>query len=108
MRALFGIAGAPIAGRPAMLRVRLSATEARVPVFELFSAQGRSIQRLALERVEEDEFVGEIELPSSAFRIGVSGTTADGVRYQRMIRRPYRAESVEVVAAGPRRGPGWC
>ena len=38
---LFRIAGAPIAGRPAMLRVRLSEPEERRPVFELFSAKGR-------------------------------------------------------------------
>ena len=94
---LFPITGSPIAGRPAMLRVALSEPEERLPVFELFSAQGRPIQRVTLDRVGDDEFVGEIELPSSPFRVGVSGTNADGVRYQRMIGRMYRAESVEVV-----------
>ena len=95
---LFPIDGSPIAGRPAMLRVTLSEPEERVPVFELFSAQGRAIQRVTLDRVADDEFVGEIELPSSPFRVGVSGTNADGIRYQRMVGRMYRAESVEVVS----------
>ena len=87
----FRIAGSPIAGRPAMLRVTLSEPEERVSVFELFSAQGRPIQRVTLDRVADDEFVGEIELPSSPFRVGVSGTNADGLRYQRMTGRMYHA-----------------
>jgi hypothetical protein len=97
---LFPIDGSPIAGRPAILRVAWSEPDERMPVFELFSAQGRPIQRVTLDRVGDDEFVGEIELPSSPFRVGVSGTTADGPRYQRMTGRMYRPESVEVVAPG--------
>jgi len=63
---LFPIIGSPIAGRPAILRVALTEPEERLPVFELFSSEGRPIQRVTLDRVEEDEFVGEIELPASA------------------------------------------
>jgi hypothetical protein len=66
-------------------------------VFELFSAQGRSIQRVPLDQVADDEFVGEIALPSVPFRVGISGADADGGRYQRVDRRLFRAESVEVV-----------
>jgi hypothetical protein len=95
---LFRIAGSPIAGRPAVLRIALSEPEERLPVFELFSAQGRSIRRVALERVGNDEFVGEIDLPDVPFRVGVSGTDPEGSRYQRMVGRIFRAETVEVVA----------
>jgi hypothetical protein len=94
---LFRISGSPIAGRPAMLRIALSEPEERLPVFELISAQGRPIQRVALERVGDDEFIDEIELPNVPFRVGVSGTDPDGVRYQRVIGRLFHAESVEVV-----------
>ena len=97
---LLPIAGSPIAGRPAMLRVTLSEPEERPPVFELFSTQGRSIKRVTLDRVANEEFVGEIDLPSSPFRVGVSGTTEDGLRHQRMTGRMYRSESAEVVAPG--------
>ena len=95
---LFPINGSPIAGRPATLRIALSEPDARLPEFELFSAQGRSIQRIALERVGDDEFVGEIALPAVPFRVGVRGTDADGGRYQRMTGRMFHAETVEVVA----------
>jgi von Willebrand factor A domain-containing protein 7 len=94
---LFRINGSPIAGRPGILRIALSDPEERPPVFELFSAQGRSIQRVLLDQVADDEFVGEIALPSVPFRVGISATDADGGRYQRVNRRLFRAESVEVV-----------
>jgi hypothetical protein len=94
---LFRISGSPIAGRPAMLRIALSNPEEGLPVFELISLQGRRIQRVALERVGDDEFVGEIELPRVAFRVGVSGTDPDGLRYQRVTGRSFHAASVEVV-----------
>ncbi len=94
---LFRINGSPIAGRPATLRIALSEPEEQVPVFELFSAQGRSIQRVTLERVADDEFVGEIELPKVPFRVGVRGPDADGDRYQRMSGRMFRGEPIEVL-----------
>jgi hypothetical protein len=94
---LLRISGSPIAGRPAMIRIALADAEERVPVFELFSAQGGPLQRVALDRVGDEEFVGEIELPSVPFRIGVSGAGADGARYQRIDRRLFRAELVELV-----------
>ena len=97
---LFPINGSPIAGRLATLRVAWSEPAGRMPVFELFSAQGRAIQRVTLDRVGDEEFVGEIDLPSSPFRVGVSGTTAEGLRYQRVTGRMFRPESVEVVPPG--------
>jgi hypothetical protein len=92
----FRINGSPIVGRPATLRIALSEPEESVPVFELFSAQGRSIQRVALQRVGDDEFIGEIDLPNVPFRVGVRGSDADG-QYQRMTGRLFRSETLEVV-----------
>ena len=80
-----------------MLRIALAEPEQRAPVFELFSAQGRSIQRVALDQVGDDEYVGQIELPSVPFRVGINIADADGGRCQRVVRRLFRAESVEVV-----------
>jgi len=94
---LFRINGSPIAGRPATLRIALSEPEEPLPVFELFSAQGRSIARVALDKVGDDEFVGEIELPKVPFRVGVRGADPDGDRYQRMSGRMFHGETVEVV-----------
>ena len=94
---LFRINGSPIAGQPGILRIALSGPEEQPPVFELFSAQGRSIEHVPLDQVGDEEFVGEIALPSMPFRVGISGTDADGGRYQRVDRRLFRAESVEVV-----------
>lgn len=95
---LFRIHGMPIAGRPAMLRVRLDEADVRTPSFLLLSVQGLTIQRLSLERLDDDEFVGEITLPSVPFRVAVAGTDAAGTAYQRIHKSLFRAESIEVVA----------
>jgi hypothetical protein len=94
---LFPIHGMPIAGRPAMLRVRLSEPEWKSPSFLLISSQGREIQRLALDRLDADEFAGELTLPAVPFRVAVAGTDEHGAPYQRLHRGLFRAESVEVV-----------
>ena len=104
---LFRIQGRPLAGRPATLRVRLSGPEVTTPQFVLISAQGQPLQRIELARVDEDEFVGTIDLPEVAFRVAVTGVDADGASYQRVYRAPFRGElvqiepgSVDTVAAG--------
>ena len=94
---LFPISGLPIAGQPATLRVELSEPDPQKPRFVLFSSQGRVIQPLDLDRVSDDEYVGAVALPHVPFRVGIEGG-ADGGRYQRVDRRLFRAESVEVVA----------
>jgi hypothetical protein len=93
---LFKISGLPIAGQPATLRVELSEPDPQQPRFVLFSSQGRVIQQLDLDQVSDDEYVGPVALPHVPFRIGIEGS-ADGGRYQRVDRRLFRAESVEVV-----------
>ena len=94
---LFRIHGQPIVGRPAMLQVRLGQPAGRTPGFVLLSSQGRHIQRVELDRVEDDEFVGEIDLPPVPFRVGITGTDDTGAPYQRVDKALWRAESVEIV-----------
>ena len=96
---LFKIQGMPLAGRPATLRVRLTQPEPATPEFTLLSSQGRPLDKVTLNRVDDEEFVGEINLPAVPFRVAVSGTDAAGVRYQRVDRGLFRGETVEVVAA---------
>lgn len=99
---LFRIHGMPIAGRPAMLRVRLDEPEAVPPSFVLLSIGGRQIRRVTLQRlVADDEFVGEIALPDVPFRVAVTGTDAAGVPYQRLHKGLFRAESLEVIPDAP-------
>ena len=94
---LFQINGMPIAGRPAILRVRLSEPAIRIPDFVLLSSQGRPIQRVQLDRVEASEYVGEIDLPTLLFRVAITGTDERGVSYQRLDAKLMRGESVEVL-----------
>ena len=94
---LFAIHGMPIAGRPAILRVRLSEPERRAPDFLLLSSQGRQIQRVVLNQVDAEEFAGEIRLPDVPFRVAVAGIDDSGATYQRILGPLFRAESVEVV-----------
>lgn len=94
---LFRIHGMPIAGRPAVLRVRLDEPEAVPPSFVLLSIGGRPIRRVTLERLADDEFAGEIVLPDVPFRVAIAGTDAAGVPYQRLHKGLFRAESLEVI-----------
>ena len=68
----------------------------RAPDFFLLSNQGRPIQRVELGRVDADEYVGEIDLPTSPFRVAITGTDERGVSYQRVDAKLLRGESVEV------------
>ena len=64
--------------------------------FSAPSTFGGVIPTPALDRIGNDEFVGEIALPTVPFRVGVSGIDADGGRYQRLTGRMFRGETVEV------------
>ena len=96
---LFKMDGMPLRGRPAMLRVRLTEPVAATPEFILLSRQGRPLGQVTLARVDDEEFVGEMELPAVPFRVAVAGTDDAGARYQRVDQRLFRGETVEVVAA---------
>ena len=96
---LFKLEGQPVAGRPAMLRVRLSEADAdaKAPVFTLLSSQGKPIRTLDLSPTDEREFVGEIALPTQAFRVALTSLEGAGTHVQRVHARLFRAELLEVV-----------
>ncbi len=96
---LFKMEGQPVAGRPAMLRVRLSdpVTDTKAPVFTLLSSQGKPISTVDLAPVDDREFVGPIDLPTQAFRVAVTSLDGAGTNVQRVHARLFRAELIEVV-----------
>jgi von Willebrand factor A domain-containing protein 7 len=100
---LFKMEGRPVAGRPAMLRVRLSDSnaDAKAPVFTLLSSQGKPIRTLDLAPVDDREFVGPIDLPTLAFRVAVTSLDGAGTNVQRVHARLFRAEPIEVVPGAP-------
>lgn len=96
---LFKVEGQPVAGRPAMLRVRLSEADAdaKAPVFTLLSSHGEPIRTLDLLPTDEREFVGEIALPTQEFRVALTSLEGAGTHVQRVHARLFRAELLEVV-----------
>jgi hypothetical protein len=100
---LFRIAGQPVSGRPAMLRVSLSAEESKTADFHLVSERGKAIQELKLHAINADrnfmELQGDVELPATPFRIAVIGRDSHGGTYQRFYAPLFHAESVEVAPA---------
>ena len=94
---LFPIHGMPIAGRRATLRVALSEPQPQSPDFQLISSEGKVLATVTLNRVDAEEFVGEIALPRVPFRVAVAGTDDTGTPYRRVHAPLFRAESVEVV-----------
>ena len=100
---LFKVEGQPVAGRPAMLRVRLSEADAdaKAPVFTLLSSHGKPIRTLDLSPTDEREFVGEIALPAQTFRVALTSLESAGTHVQRVHARLFRAELIEVVPGAP-------
>jgi hypothetical protein len=98
---LFKIAGQPVSGTPATLRVSLSAKEAKSTVFRLVSERGDTIQEVQLHADSPDreflEFLGTLELPKDPFRVAVNGRDTKGRSYQRFFPALFHAETVEVL-----------
>ena len=98
---LFKIAGQPVSGTPATLRVSLSAREAKSTVFRLVSERGDTIQEVQLHADSADReflaFLGTLDLPKDAFRVAVNGRDGKGRSYQRFFPALFHAETVEVL-----------
>ena len=95
---LFGIAGQPVVGRPATLRVRLDKKYPAKPVFTLISAEGQQIATVALAESGDAEFVGAVDLPREPFRVVASAVDGSGDSIQRVHAPVFRAERVELQA----------
>jgi hypothetical protein len=97
------VRGQPVAGRPAILRARVTREEAADATFDLVSMSGGRLQAIELSPVmassTEEEYVGEIaNLPSVPFRVRVSGRDRTGAVYQRVSRPAFHAATVDLVA----------
>jgi hypothetical protein len=96
---LFPIQGQPLANKPATLRTRMFDSVSS-PRFALVSLEGTVLREVDLEKVDDEEFVGPIELPSQGFRVAAMGTDPAGLSYQRLYAPVFRAASVELSVAG--------
>ena len=94
---LFRIAGQPIAGEPATLRVVMTDEEVKSSQFSFVSMQGDTLGEVNLGAEGDHEFGGSVTLPGEPFRAAVTGLDATGAPYQRLHAGLFRAESVEVT-----------
>jgi hypothetical protein len=90
------IQGQPIAGRPAMLRVRLSSS-IQNPTFQLVSLDASTLQTIELQSRNAEEFVGTTNLPAEPFRVVATGRDESGGIVQRVWAGLFHAEAIEVV-----------
>ena len=93
---LFRIEGQPIAGRPAMLRVRLSSA-AKNPTFGMVSVDAHLLQTVNLKPIGDEEFVGRVTLPDEPFRVVVTGLDESGAQFQRIFAALFHAAVIEVI-----------
>ncbi len=98
---LFKIQGQPIVGETATLQASLSATDAKTTEFTLVSERGDPLQKLRMKVTDPDreflEVTGDVQLPSVAFRLAVTGRDTKGTQYQRFYAPLFHAESVQVI-----------
>jgi hypothetical protein len=95
---LMRIDGRPMASRPAMLQINVSASGAKTVEWRLMSMQGRLLQRVALQNIGREEFAGPIDLPPDFFRLVMSGVDDSDRPYQRLFATAFRGELVELSA----------
>jgi len=92
------IAGQPVSGT-GMGRANVFGAAAAA-AFELVGEDGATLGPIALGRgapnAAEDEFVGNIALPSVPFRVSVSGRDTSGFAFRRLFPTLFRAQSVRV------------
>jgi hypothetical protein len=97
---LFKIQGYPVAGRSATLRVRLSSAS-KTPAFTLVSQTAQRLQTLTLESVgsnsDNEEFVGNVTLPTEPFRVAASGLDGAGSPWRRVYSALFHAATIEVI-----------
>lgn len=96
----FRISGQPVAGEPAMLRVELSGKTRKVS-FHLISPEAAILQPVAMKidsaGSDEGEYLGELRLPATAFRLAVTGEDENGQPFERVFSPLFHAERVEVT-----------
>jgi hypothetical protein len=100
----FRIAGQPVAGEPAMLRVELSGKTRNVQ-FHLISPEAKTLQPVTMKADSagsaESEYFGELRLPATPFRLAVTGEDESGHSFERVFSSLFHAETVEVTPLDP-------
>lgn len=96
----FRISGQPVAGEAAMLRVELSGKTRNVQ-FHLVSPEATTLQPVTLKADspgnDESEYLGELSLPATPFRLAVTGDDKSGHSFERVFSPLFHAETVEVT-----------
>jgi hypothetical protein len=96
----FRIPGQPVAGQPAILRVELSG-KTRIVGFHLISPETTTLQPLTMKTdssdSDESEYLGEVNLPATPFRLAVTGEDESGHPFERVFSPLFHAETVEVT-----------
>lgn len=96
----FRISGQPVADEPAMLRVELSGKTRNVR-FHLTSPEASTLQPVTLKTEsaggDEGEYLGELRLPATPFRLAVTGEDQSGHPFERVFSPLFHAETVEVT-----------
>jgi hypothetical protein len=99
----FRIPGQPLAGKPVNLRVNLSG-QTKSTEFSFVSEAGEVIKPFPMHLEDhsgdDQEFFGEVELPSQPFRIAVRGIDSKGGRFQRYNSPLFRAQTVSMAEIG--------
>ena len=100
----FRIPGQPVAGESAMLRVELSGKTRNVQ-FHLISPEAKTLQPVTLKAdsagSDESEYLGELSLPATPFRLAVTGEDESGHSFERVFSSLFHAETVEVTPLDP-------
>ncbi|HXH50475.1 MAG TPA: hypothetical protein VNM47_14120 [Terriglobia bacterium] len=100
----FRIPGQPVAGDPAMLRVELSGKTRNVQ-FHLVSPEAKTLQTVTMKAdsdgSDESEYLGELSLPESPFRLAVTGEDENGHPFERVFPSLFHRETVEVTPLDP-------
>lgn len=96
----FRISGQPVAGEPAMLRVELSGKTRNVR-FHLISPEAAILQPIPMKidsaGGDGGEYLGELRLPATPFRLAVTGEDESGHPFERVFSSLFHAETVEVT-----------
>ncbi|HEX5412759.1 MAG TPA: hypothetical protein VFZ27_12995 [Terriglobia bacterium] len=99
----FRISGQPVAGEPAILRVELSGKTRNVQ-FHLISPEASTVQQVTMKAdsagSDESEYLGELRLPATPFRLAVTGEDESGHSFERVFSTLFHAENVEVTPIG--------
>lgn len=97
------VAGQPVAGSSGLGQASLVGPVASA-TFNLIDESGAVLGPVSLEQnfpaANPSKYLGEVALPTTPFRVQVTGVDEDGVAYQRQYPAVYRAQPLQVQTSG--------